>query len=232
MTVVEKLKDLFARATASYSIEESISRGHLFLSDLTEQQRTPEVCVAAVSRNGLAIQDLNDSQRTPEVCLAAVRQDPRVIQLLSDAHRTSEICLEAVKRHSHVVTHLNSGQRTPEVCLEVVRSSADAFVTLAADQATVRAAQERIHSDASIFSRAVIKQDARGEVYLWSVLEERSKAILHLTQEEFCLPLVSDWVLANQELTAKLLGDKRASEVVGAIFHERDPLAQMERPRG
>lgn len=57
------------------------------IQHLHDDQKTPEVCLAAVGQDGFAIQFLNESQRTPEVCLAAVTQDRLAAQILTFPQR-------------------------------------------------------------------------------------------------------------------------------------------------
>lgn len=71
--------------------------------------------LAAVQKNGWAIQYLTDEQRTPEICLAAVKQRASSILYIADAQRTPEVCLAAVKKFGNVIHYLTDAQRTPEI---------------------------------------------------------------------------------------------------------------------
>lgn len=57
------------------------------IQHLHDDQKTPEICLAAVEQDGFAIQFLSESQRTPEVCLAAVTQDKLAAQILTFPQR-------------------------------------------------------------------------------------------------------------------------------------------------
>jgi hypothetical protein len=42
--------------------------------------------------NGYSLRFLTEEQRTPEVCLAAIQEEPAAIAYLTDEQRTLEVC--------------------------------------------------------------------------------------------------------------------------------------------
>lgn len=90
------------------------SDGNLIIY-LTEEQRTPEVCVMAVTKNWAVIKHLTEKQRTPEVCLALVTNCGYAIEQLTDSQRTPEVCIAAVTNHLHAILCLTEKQCTAEV---------------------------------------------------------------------------------------------------------------------
>ena len=66
---------------------------------LTDEQRTPEICLAAVKQHGQSIQYLTDEQRTPEVCLVAVQQDGEAIGVLTPDQCAQPSVSEWIEAH-------------------------------------------------------------------------------------------------------------------------------------
>jgi hypothetical protein len=93
------------------------------LAQLTAEEITHDLALAAVSKSGSAILELNDTQRTPEVCLASVQRYHWNIQHLTAAQRTPQVCLAAVQQSGYAIRHLTTQERTPEICLVALKVS-------------------------------------------------------------------------------------------------------------
>jgi hypothetical protein len=66
---------------------------------------------------------ISDDQKTPETCLAAVRQDGHLLEFVPDALKTEAICLAAVEQNCNSLEFVNEEQQTPAIIRAAIMKS-------------------------------------------------------------------------------------------------------------
>ena len=79
------------------------------LQHVSEQEKTPEVCLEAVKQTGEALEYVPETLKTPELCLAAVRQTGEALKFVPEELKTVALCTEAVSKRPNFAIHFPDG---------------------------------------------------------------------------------------------------------------------------
>jgi hypothetical protein len=117
----------------------ALLRDEFWITDsrMTEEQRTPELCLMAVTECGEALFHIKEEKRTYDICLAAVKNscngfrpndsDEMALKFVPGSMRTPELLLAAVRRCGNALKHIPAENQTLEICLAAVRQSEKAL---------------------------------------------------------------------------------------------------------
>ena len=82
-----------------------------------------EIRLAAAVQDGWKLIHMSEEHRTPEICLAAVQVDARTLCLVPPDLRTLELCLIAVCLDGHALFHVPDKHLTPEICWAAIKQN-------------------------------------------------------------------------------------------------------------
>jgi hypothetical protein len=88
------------------------------LSELTTEEKTPEVCLAAVNNWGSALEHV--PTQTPKICLAAVKNCGGAFKYVKDEFKTAEMSDMSVTHMGCNIQYVKKEHQTDELCIKAI----------------------------------------------------------------------------------------------------------------
>jgi len=97
------------------------------LENLSLDEKTEAVCLAAVQQSGFELKYVPNNMKTEAMCLAAVQQLATALLFVPDNMKTEAVCLAAVQGIGSVLKYVPNNMKTEAMCLAAVQKNGAAL---------------------------------------------------------------------------------------------------------
>ena len=173
---------------------ELVKYNTLFLRDVPEELRTPEMCMEAVKNDGYVLEYVPEELRTPEMCMKAVKNKGYALRDVPEELRTPEMYMEAVKNNGYVLEYVPEELRTPEMCMEAVKNKGYALRDVPEELRTPEMCMEAVKNDGYVLE--YVPEELRTPEMCMEAVKNNGKALRDVPEElrtpEMCMEAVKN----------------------------------------